>query len=146
MSLLLSVPYFLESLLQPISKDKNIILNQDIWICQCIKLYAKDKMKMSYLFSAISKLESERKIKYILMFIENNSSFEDFEKIPLTPTSWSSWGSIVPVYLSWINFFKLLLPNLISIKLIKHKRYIEQSINYYEKKIEDEEIKEVLKG
>ena len=35
---------------------------------------------------------------YILLFLENNPLFEDFEKIPLTPTSWSWSDSVIPIY------------------------------------------------
>lgn len=141
-----SVPYFLESLLLPVQNEEKLIERQDIWIRQCIQLFSDDEIKMYYLFSVISKLKIERKKEYVLLFLENNSLFEDFEKIPLTPTSWGWSGSAVPIYSDWIDYLKSLLPNLSGLKWIKHKKYIEREIKYLEEKIESEQIEEILRG
>ncbi|MCT7817448.1 MAG: hypothetical protein N4R05_00130 [Lactobacillus iners] len=94
----------------------------------------------------MSKLEIKRKKEYILLFLENNTLFEDFEKIPLTPTSWSWSGSAVPMYSAWIEFLESLLPNFIGLKWIKHKNYIETKIDDLQKQIEAEQIDEILRG
>ena len=72
--------------------------------------------------------------------------FEDFEKIPLTPTSWSWSGSAVPMYSAWIEFLESLLPNCIGLKWIKHKNYIEMKIRVIKEQIELEQIDEILRG
>lgn len=141
-----SVPYFLESLLLPVQNEEKLIERQDTWIRQCIQLFFDDKIKMYCLFSVISKLKIERKKEYVLLFLENNSLFEDFGKIPLTPTSWECSGSVVPMYSDWIDYLKSLLPNLSGLKWLKHKKYIEREIKYLEEKIESEQIKEILRG
>ena len=115
----MSVPYFLESLLLPTQNERNLLGRQDEWIRQCIQLFSNDETKMYCLFSVISKLEIERKKEYILLFLENNSLFEDFQRIPLTPTSWSWSGS---------------------------KKYIETQIGYLKERIESEQIDEILRG
>ena len=76
----LSVPYFLESLLLPKQNEKKLLERQDMWIRQCIQRFCNDKAKMYCLFSVVSKLEFKRKKEYILLFLENNPLFEDFEK------------------------------------------------------------------
>ena len=81
-----------------------------------------------------------------MLFLENNTLFEDFEKIPLTPTSWSWSGSAVPMYSAWIEFLESLLPNFIGLKWIKHKNYIETKIDDLQKQIEAEQIDEILRG
>ena len=58
---------------------------------------------MYCLFSVISELKIERKKEYVLLFLENNPLYEDFKRIPLTPTSWSWVGSTVPMYSAWIE-------------------------------------------
>lgn len=121
----LSVPHFLESLLLPIKKEQNLLGKQDEWIRQCIQLFSNDETKMYCLFSVISKLEIKRKKEYILLFLENNPLFEDFVRIPLTPTFLSWSGSAVPMYSTWIEFLESLLPSLIGLKWIKHKNYVE---------------------
>ena len=142
----LSVPYFLESLLLPKQNEKNLLERQDIWIRQCIQRFCNDKSKMYCLFSVVSKLENKRKKEYILLFLENNPLFQDFEKIPLTPTSWIRSGSVVPMYSAWIEFLESLLPNFIGLKWIKHKNYIETKIDDLQKQIEAEQIDEILRG
>lgn len=142
----MSVPYFLESLLLPTQNEQNLLGRQDEWIRQCIQLFSNDETKMYCLFSVISKLEIERKKEYILLFLENNSLFEDFKRIPLTPTSWSCSGSAVPIYSAWIEYLESLLPCLIGLKWIKHKKYIETKIDYLKKQIESEQIEEILRG
>ena len=142
----MSVPYFLESLLLPIQNEQNLLGKQDEWIRQCIQLSFNDETKMYCLFSVISKLGIERKKEYILLFIENNPSFEDFERIPLTPTSYSWSGSAIPMYSNWIVYLKSLLPSFIGLKWIKHKNYIETKIGYLNKQIESEQIDEILRG
>ena len=142
----ISVPYFLESLLLPTKNKQNILEKQDNWIQQCIQLFPNDETKMYCLFSAISKLEIERRRNYVLLFLENNLSVEDFEKIPLTPTSWSCSGSAVPMYSAWIEYLELLLPSLVGLKWIKHKKYIETKIDYLKGRIDSEQIDEILRG
>lgn len=142
----ITVSYFLESLLLKNQKELDLLGKQDEWIRQCIQLFSKNEIKMYCLFSVISKLEIERKKEYTLLLIENNPIFEDFEKIPLTPTSWSCSGSAVPIYSAWIDFLESLIPNLIGLKYIKHKNYIETIINSLKYKIESEQIDEILRG
>lgn len=142
----LSVPCFLESLLLPKQNEKKLLERQDMWIRQCIQQFCNDEAKMYCLFSVVSKLEIKRKKEYILLFLENNPLFEDFEKIPLTPTSWSWSGSAVPMYSAWIEFLESLLPNFIGLKWIKHKNYIETKIDDLQKQIEAEQIDEILRG
>ena len=140
----ITVPYFLESLLLKNQNKPDLFEKQDEWICQCIQLFSKDETKMYCLFSVISKLEIERKKIYVLIFLENNPLFEDFGRIPLIPTSWSWSGSAVPMYSDWIEFLESLLPSLVGLKWIKHKNYIETQISYLKRKIESEQIDEIL--
>lgn len=142
----LSVPNFLESLLLPKQNEKKLLERQDTWIRQCIQRFCNDEAKMYCLFSVVSKLEFKRKKEYTLLFLKNNPLFEDFEKIPLTPTSWSWSGSVVPMYSAWIEFLESLLPNCIGLKWIKHKNYIEMKIRVIKEQIELEQIDEILRG
>ena len=78
----MSVPYFLESILLPVKNKQDLLVKQDEWIRQCIKLFPNDRTKMYCLFAVISKLENDRKKEYVSLFLENNQSFEDFKRIP----------------------------------------------------------------
>ena len=142
----LSVPYFLEVLLLPKQNKQKLLEKQDEWIRQCICRFCNDETKMYCLFSVVSKLEPKRKREYISLFLENKPLFEDFQRIPLVPTSWSWSGSAVPVYSAWIEFLESLLPSFIGLKWIKHKNYIETKIGYLKEQIESEQIEEILRG
>ena len=142
----LSVPYFLEVLLLPKQNKQKLLEKQDEWIRQCICRFCNDETKMYCLFSVVSKLEPKRKREYISLFLENKPLFEDFQRIPLVPTSWSWSGSAVPMYSAWIEFLESLLPSFIGLKWIKHKNYIETKIGYLKEQIESEQIEEILRG
>lgn len=142
----LSIPHYLESILFPIQNESKLLLKQDKWLKECISLHSKDKIKMYCIFSIIAKLPLERKKIYYELFMEINHSFEDFTNIPLTPSMWSWSGSAVPMYSNWINFFKSLLPFFVGIKWIRHKKYIEDEIEYMNKQIESEQIEEIIRG
>lgn len=142
----LTVSLFLEALLLQKQNKQKLLERQDEWIQQCICRFCNDETKMYCLFSVISKLELERKKGFILLFLDNNPLFEDFERIPLTPISWSWSGSVVPMYSAWIKFLESLLPSFIGLKWIKHKNYIETRISNLKKQIESEQIDEILRG
>ena len=141
-----SVPCFLESLLLPIRKEPDLLEREDKWIRQCIQRFSNDKAKMYCLFSVVSKLEIGRKKEYILLFLEKNPLFEDFKRIPLIPTLYSWSGSAIPVYSAWIEFLESLQSNLVGLKWLKHKQYIERRINTLKKEIESEQIDEIIEG
>lgn len=142
----MSVPYFLESILLPVQNEQNLLGRQDEWIRQCIQLFSTDVTKMHCLFSVISKLKIDRKKEYVWLFLENNHTFEDFKRIPLTPTSYDCLDSAVPMYSAWIEYLESLLPNLTGFKWLKHKNHVETKIEYLKKRIESEQIKEILRG
>ena len=141
-----SVPCFLESLLLPIRKEPDLLEREDKWIRQCIQRFSNDKAKMYCLFSVVSKLEIGRKKEYILLFFEKNPLFEDFKRIPLIPTLYSWSGSAIPVYSAWIEFLESLQSNLVGLKWLKHKQYIERRINTLKREIESEQIDEIIEG
>lgn len=142
----LSVPCFLEVLLLPEQNKQKLLEKQDEWIRQCICRFCNDETKMYCLFSVVSNLEPKRKREYVSLFLENNPLFEDFQRIPLVPTSWSWSGSAVPMYSAWIEFLESLLPSFIGLKWIEHKNYIETKIGYLKEQIESEQIDEILRG
>jgi len=142
----MSVPYFLESLLLPVKNEQNLFERQDKWIRQCIQQFSTDITEMRCLFSVVFKLKADRKREYVLLLLENNPLFEDFERIPLTPTSWSWSGSAVPMYSAWVEYLESLLPSFIGLKWIKHKNHVETEIGYLKKQIESEQIDEILRG
>ena len=140
------MPCFLESILLPNKDQHDLLEKQDQWIRHCIKTFNKDRTKMYCLFSVISQLSKERKKEYLLLFLESNNSFDDFEKLPLTPTHWGWSGSAVPLYSSWIEFLESSLTLFTGLNRIEHKRYVEEKIRSLKKRVEDEQIRDIIRG
>ena len=101
-------------------------------------------IKMKCLFELVSKLAKDRWLEYWLLFLENNQSFEDFEKLQLTPSNMSFSGSAVPIYSSWISFLEKLLPHFTGLKWIQHKKRVEDEIISMKNSIEQWEINEIF--
>ena len=136
--------HFLEFILLPIQDNSTILKRQDELIKYWIVKFSKDELKIYCLFSAIAKLDNSRKKEYIKLLINNNESFENFKKIPLTPTSYGCNGSLIPLYNSWIEYLESLLQIFIGLKWIEHKGHIEKQIDYLREKIKSEETNEFL--
>ncbi len=142
----ISVPIFLENILLPVENAQALLEKQDAWIRQCIGVFSNDEIKMKCLFAVISKLNTDKKIEYITLYCKINSSFDDFEKISILPTSYSWSGSAIPMYSDWIEFLQQLLPNFIGLKWIQHKNYVEERISSLKERIKAVEIDEMLRG
>jgi energy-coupling factor transporter ATP-binding protein EcfA2/NAD-dependent SIR2 family protein deacetylase len=140
------VENFMKSLIMPKQGDSSLVQYQDKWIKHIISSSSHDVIKMQSLFSAILKYSDACKVEYIMLFLEQNADFEMFETILLVslPDSWT--GSVIPMLSLRIEFLQLILPNLIGIKFVKHKRCVENLIDSLYKQIEDSQIEEILRG
>jgi len=140
------VENFMKSLIMPKQGDSSLVQYQDKWIKHIICSSSNDVIKMQSLFSAILKYSDACKVEYIMLFLEQNADFEMFETILLVslPDSWT--GSVIPILSLRIEFLQLILPNLIGIKFVKHKRCVEKLIDSLYKQIEDSQIEEILRG
>lgn len=69
-----------------------------------------------------------------------------FKMLPLIPTSCSWSGSAVPMYSSWISHLKALMPIFIGIRFIKHKKRVEDIIQYLKSRIIEEEVSDIIEG
>jgi len=140
------VQYKLKPILLSLEDEKDLLERQDNWIKHTIKSFASDRIKMFCLFDVISHFDCDKKKEYIQEFLVNNQSFEDFKRIPLTPTSWSYSGSSVPTYSGWVDYLESLLPSLIGLKWLEHKNHIEILISHYKKAIGQEQINDIIRG
>ena len=139
-------PYFLEPILLPNKDQHDLLEKQDSWIRHCIQMFNKDTIKMYCLFSVISQLSNDRKKEHVLLFLENNDSFDDFKNLPLTPTHWGCSGSAVQLYSSWIEFLESSLALFTGLNRIEHKRYVEEKIRSLKKRVEVEQIEDIIRG
>ncbi len=137
---------YLETIIQPNGISEELVEKQDQWIEQCIQRESGNSQKMYCLFKAIAnaKLGDERHVKYIAFFIQLNQSYDAFEKIPLTPSSYGYSGSGGPLFSRWVCFLKSLLSNFQEVNLLRHAHHIENIINHFQERIESEKIREFI--
>ena len=142
----LYLSHFLEFILLSIQDNSTILKRQDDFIKYWITEFSNNELKMECLFNALDKLNNDAKKEYIHFFIKKNESFEDFKKIPLIPTFTDNLvsGSFIPLYSSWIEYLKSLLPIFVGYKWLEHKGHIEKQIDYLREEIKSEETKEFL--
>lgn len=104
--------------------------------CNCIKF-------IQFLFNVVATFSPTRRRSFIALFIKQNKSYEDFKNLPLEPF-WSCSGSKVPVYQKRIEYFETLIPLLNSVELLKHKLYIEQTIQFLREEMETEKKEDFM--
>lgn len=118
--------------------------NQDEWIEHTIKQHYQDERRMYVLFSAIADHGPDRRRNALKKFLELNSDYEIFEKLPLEAPSWGGWGSMIPYMQQRIAYLSSLLPLLAGLKFLKHKQKIIKDIEIWKSWIKREEIEELL--
>ena len=133
-----------EELLEKDKSINDITDKQDTWINHFIEERHKDLYSMRVLFSAITNWSDVRRKSALLKFISNNDSFDDFEKLPIEPSSWSYSGSGIPYMQARIDYLSSLAALLPGVKFLKHRQKIEQDISIWKEQIKNTEIRELL--
>jgi hypothetical protein len=119
--------------------DKSVISDkQDHFLKSLIERRNNDIGFIEFLFRVIADFSDERRLQLIGLFLKYNKKFEDFERLSLEPTSRSWSGSAVPMLQGRVAFYESLLPLLNTAELLKHKQYVEQSIQRIRLSIERE--------
>ena len=119
---------------------------KELWIKHLIQKFNLDEHIMFYLFSVIAHMEDDSRIKYTQEFLQHNHDFACFEHLPLEPLSYSWTGSAVPMYSRQKAFLKKLSPLLTGSKYLKHRQRVQDLISRFSKRIEDEQIQDILKN
>lgn len=126
------------------SDHREIISKQDLWIEHTIEQYSSDGERMYELFSAIEGLSHERRKRAVEKFLSLNTDPSAFEKLPLEPSSWGGWGSMIPHMQKRVDYLSSLLPSVSGLKYLKQKQRIERDIERWKAEIRSEEIEELL--
>lgn len=126
--------------------NEEIVAKQTEWIDKCIENKYDDSDFMNSLFSVLSGLPTDRRRKALLKFLSLNSNYDDFEKIPLEPSSWGGSGSMIPYMQNRIDYLASLIPYLSGLKYLKHKQRVEKYIDNWKEHIKQEEIRELLEN
>jgi len=122
-----------------------IIKKQDRFLKNLIQKDANNREKMLLVFCVISYFEPKRRLKLIASFLENNKNYNDFESLPLEPSSWGWSGSAVPVISGRIEYWQSLLPLCNSVDLLDHKAYIERHIQNLQRSLDAEKKLDFMK-
>lgn len=133
-----------EELITHKENETEIISRQDAWIQNMIEKHNQNADYMYILFDSISELAPNRRRQALLQFVTANSDPDIFEKLPLEASSWGGWGSMIPYMHERITYLSSLLPSLSGLKYLRHKKRVENNIEVWKKRIEQEEIRELL--
>lgn len=123
---------------------EEIVSKQKEWFDKCIENKYDDSDFMNSLFWVVAELPVDRRRKALLKFLSLNSNYDDFEKIPLEPSSWGGSGSMIPYMQNRITYLSSLIPYLSGIKYLKHKQRVEKYIDVWKERIKQEEVRELL--
>ena len=115
-----------------------IVAKQDEFLTAIIQEQAQNNDLMDLIFRPISHFSPERRKRFIELFLENNKSYEDFEKLALEPSTWSLRGSAVPMYQARVEYWESLLPLCNTVDLLQHRLYIERHVEANRKAMEAE--------
>ncbi|MFW6028808.1 MAG: ATP-binding protein [Halanaerobiales bacterium] len=135
---------FIKNIIVCQDKEGIRINRQDEWIRHFIDNNYNDQRLMEILFSSITVISPERRRKHILYLVQVNSDPELFKRIDLERNSWGGWGSMIPHMEKRIDFLKSLLPDLSGLEYLEHKAIVKEYIKIWERRIEREQIDEVL--
>ncbi len=95
--------------------------------------------KLKFIFEEIiSYLNDFQRKGFIKLIINLNIAFESFEKLSFEKNSMPLRGSTVPMYQKKLEFFQSLLELFEGIEFLKHKKHIEQIIEWKKEQIEIE--------
>jgi hypothetical protein len=119
---------------------------QDNFLHRLVEDRHTDTFFMDLLFRVVARFQPERSSPLVATFLENNKSLEAFQKLPLTPSSWSSGGgSLASVYQGWVDYFESLLPLFDPIELLLHRQLMERRIQDLRAQIEKEKKRDFMR-
>lgn len=117
---------------------------QDSLLTKLIEKRHKDIEYIRFLFGAIGDFSDERRFRFIALFLKSNNNFEDFEKLPLEPATWSWQGSAVPMYQTRVEYLESLFQLLNTVDFLQHKQYVERQVHWLREIIEQEKKKNFM--
>ena len=126
--------------------DDTVLERKKHWLIEKLHERSSDVEKCRNLIDVVVTILPDWKLEYILEFLKENKSVEDFKKIHLFPLSGSWSGSMVPLIIDNINFIKSLKDRLKGIDYIDHRNYLDERRRNLEKYQEEVELSEYLEN
>lgn len=141
-----TLPNLFKELLLPEQGRKGVKQKQSDWIRHLITHYADDALRMQSLFETIAKFSEDRKIEYIMFYLEHNPSYEAFKKLPLMPRLLSWSNSAVPMYSQYKAFMVALSNQMSGVRYLKHRQHVLNKITDLQTTIEREQMRDILEN
>lgn len=113
-----------------------VVAKQDKFLTAIIQEQAENSDLMVLLFRPISTFTPERRKYFIELFLNNNKSYEDFEKLGLESNHWSWEGSAVQMHQNRVEYWESLLPLCNSAELLQHRLSIEKQVQTNRNRVE----------
>ncbi|GAB6108268.1 TniB family NTP-binding protein [Fusibacter bizertensis] len=123
--------------------EDDIVKRQHEWVTHTIR-NNYDSEKIFLLFEILSELGEELRVEAIKTFVSLNKSFDIFSKLRLEPNHWGGSGSMVPYMQARVKYYESLLPFFTGLDFLQHKKLIQDNIEVWKRRIEKEEIDEIM--
>lgn len=105
-----------------------------------------DEQSIYHLFCAVAEQGPDRRKNALKRFLELNSDYALFEKLPLLSLTYTGWGSLIPNIQRRIDYLNSLLPMLTGATFLKHRKKVEEDIESLKEYIKSEEVRELLES
>ncbi len=135
--------YAIRNLLLHKENEQEKANRQREWVFHLItENYSSDRIFI--IFEILSELGEKIRRNCIALFVTLNQDYETFRKLRLEPNHWDGSGSMIPCMQQRVEYYKSLLPYFTGIILMHHKKLIKEYIKSWEKRIEQEQVDEIL--
>lgn len=118
---------------------------QKEWVVNIIRNNHNNE-KIVLLFEILSEKSEALRAEAVKTFVSMNKCFEIFSRLMLEPNHWGGSGSMVPYMQARVKFYESLLPIFTGLNFLKHKKLIQEKIEEWKRRIEREEIREIMEA
>ncbi|NPV71478.1 MAG: AAA family ATPase [Firmicutes bacterium] len=126
--------------------DAKVQERQDWCLSRLIESRSGDADFMQFVFSLIAEFPAERRLQFLVLFLERNKDFEVFRRLPLEPSLWTWRGSEIPVLKGRVEYYEAILPHLNTIELLTHRAHVQHYVEALRRRIECEEKRDFVEG
>lgn len=125
---------------------KELRQRQKEWFFHIISDNCFDEEMIVSVFELISQFDDNMRLECINHLLSINTNISIFKSISLVNSTECWTGSELPLLEKKKDFYKKLIPLTSEIKYLEHKEYIQESIDYYNKRIKRVKSKQFLGG
>lgn len=119
-------------------RDALIGENIFAFLVYLVEKYADDSELMTVAFEITAEILPDRRKELLTHYLQHNQDPDEFRAISFFQSEWTAWGSVVPIFEEKISFLQSLFPFLTDLRFIRHRRYVEEQIRYWQAQIDSE--------